>query len=136
MTLGRILSTLAFEHGLGEVLSGPFAVVLGDDTVTEPDLLFVRRDRLDVIEPDRGVLGPPDLVVEILSPSNRAYDRNLKRRRYQAAGVPEVWIVDADEDTIEVWRPGSSVPELPGDAVEWRVGDQGFRIALADIFRR
>ena len=48
---------------------------------------------------------PPDLVVEVLSPSNRSYDRNLKRRRYLELGVPELWIVDADERTIEVWRP-------------------------------
>jgi Uma2 family endonuclease len=131
----RILSNLVLAHALGEVVPGPVTIRLADDTVLEPDVVFLRSDRLGLVDANGRVLGPPDLVVEVLSPSNRSYDRNLKRRRYQAAGVPELWIVDADANVLEVWRPETVVPERPGDSVVWRVGDQTFEIPLADVFR-
>jgi Uma2 family endonuclease len=134
-SIGRILSTLALEHDLGEVYAGPVTVRLRDDRVTEPDVVFVRADRLAIVDP-RGVQGSPDLVVEILSPSNRDYDRSLKRKRYMASEVPELWIVDADEDVVEVWRPGLEQPERPVGAIEWRVGGWAFEIPLAEVFRR
>ena len=135
VSIARILSSLALDHDLGEVFTGPLTVRLRDDRVTEPDVVFVRADRLEILDV-QGAQGPPDLVVEILSPSNRDYDRSLKRKRYMASGVPELWIVDADEDTVEVWRPGLEVPERPVGAIGWRVGERAFEIPLADIFRR
>lgn len=135
VSIARILSSLALDHDLGEVFTGPLTVRLRDDRVTEPDVVFVRADRLEILDV-QGAQGPPDLVVEILSPSNRDYDRSLKRKRYMASGVPELWIVDADEDTVEVWRPRLEAPERPVGAIEWRVGERVFAISLADIFRR
>jgi Uma2 family endonuclease len=70
-----------------------------------------------------------------LSPSNREYDRTLKRKRYLASGVAELWIVDADENTIEVWRPGEEARTVSSGSIEWRVGEKTFEIALAEIFR-
>jgi len=122
------------EHGLGEVYGAPVTVRLRDDRVTEPDIAFVRTDRFGILDQQRGILGAPDLVVEVLSPPNRDYDRTLKRKRYMASGVAELWIVDADEDTMEVWRP--SLRKKARDVVSWRVGEQTFEIALTDIFRR
>jgi Uma2 family endonuclease len=135
VNVSRVLSTLAIDHGLGEVVSGPITVRLADDSVTEPDVIFLRTERLGIVERGR-VHGAPDLVVEVLSPSNRDYDRGLKRRRYLASGVPELWILDADEDTVEVWRPGATEPETLREIVTWRVGERTFEVALADIFRR
>jgi Uma2 family endonuclease len=134
-SISRVLLNLALEHALGEVVQSPIGVRLGDDTVVEPDVLFVAAERRHIIDPDGAIWGPPDLVVEILSPSNRAHDRTRKRTRYLAAGVPEVWIVDAHERTVEVWRPRATEPERPQNAIEWRVGDRTFEIPLADIFR-
>jgi Uma2 family endonuclease len=134
MSISRILSTLALEHELGEVLPGPITVWLHDDTVTEPDIIFLRADHLHLVESGR-VHGPPDLVIEILSPSNRGYDRSLKRARYMAYGVPELWIVDADANTIEVWRPAAEEPDRRHDVIEWRVEGRTFEIPLADVFR-
>jgi len=136
MSLSRILCTLALEHGLGEVVGSPLTVHLRDDRVMEPDITFVRADRLDIIGSDGRIHAPPDLVVEVLSPSNRDYDRTLKRKRYLASGVAEVWIIDADEDTIDVWRPGAVEPERPSGSIEWRVWDRAFPVSLADVFRR
>jgi Uma2 family endonuclease len=135
VSLTRILSVHVLTYELGEVCTGPMTVRLSDDTVVEPDLIFVRADRLDVVHPRMSVLAPPDLVVEVLSPSNRSYDRNLKRRRYQLFGVLELWILDPDEHTLEVWRPEATAPERPREVVTWRVGEHAFDIPLADIFR-
>jgi Uma2 family endonuclease len=74
-------------------------------------------------------------VVEVLSPTTATYDRNLKRKRYLDEGVPELWIVDADEHTIAVWRAGSDEPEVVRDTLVWTVGDRRLQIALAEVFR-
>lgn len=73
--LYRALSSVVHRHDVGEVLPGLVTVRLHDELVLEPDLIFVRSDRLGIIDPEGSVDGPPDLVVEVLSPSNRAYDR-------------------------------------------------------------
>jgi len=132
--LVRILSSLARDHGLGTVLSGPITVRLHDELVVEPDVIFVGAHRLAIIDPERGVQGPPDLVVEVLSPSNRSYDRNLKRKHYLENGVGEVWIVDADARTVEVWTPGAADPEEPQGVLGWRVGERRFDIVLDELF--
>jgi len=88
-----------------KVYSAPFAVRLfpqknkRDDTVFEPDVVVVcDPEKLD----DRGCNGPPDMVVEVVSPSSAKYDRVLKFRKYQKAGVREYWIVDPDIKTVQV----------------------------------
>lgn len=92
------------ETGAGIAYAAPFDVIFGDGDYVEPDLLFVRRDRVDEIVRDHGVVGPPDLVIEILSDSTARRDRGLKRQRYAAHGVPEYWIVDTDARHVEVYR--------------------------------
>lgn len=132
--LGALMLRLAREHGLGEVV-GPMTVHVHDELVFEPDLIFIRANRMEIADPESHVHGVPDLVVEILSPSTRTYDRTLKRKHYLDAGVPELWIVDIDEGTIEVWRPAAADPAVVRDAVTWNVGDVSFDIPLADVFR-
>lgn len=78
---------------LGQVRRSRTAVVLADDQTYEADILFVARDRIDIIE-ERGLRGAPDLVIEILSASTAAYDRGAKFRTYERAGVRELWLID------------------------------------------
>jgi Uma2 family endonuclease len=111
--LVETLGGLTRSHHLGKVLPGPITVRLHDELVVEPDLIFIRADRLGIVDPEGVVDGPPDLVVEILSPSNRSYDRNLKRKHYLENGIPELWILDADERIVEVWRPGDTELRCP-----------------------
>jgi Uma2 family endonuclease len=79
--------------GHGEVFNAPTAVQISEHDVVEPDLLVVLAAR-DSYLTERSVAGPPDLIVEILSPSTRHKDRELKLDLYQRAGVDEYWIVD------------------------------------------
>jgi Uma2 family endonuclease len=67
--------------------------------VVEPDIVVVcDRTKLD----KRGCNGAPDLIIEILSPSNSRHDRIVKFRKYQEAGVREYWIVDPDQQVVEI----------------------------------
>lgn len=92
------------EEGAGIVFQAPYDVILGEGDYVQPDLLFVRRDRMDEIVRDHAVEGPPDLVIEILSDSTARRDRIVKRQRYSAFGVPEYWIIDTGAKHVEVFR--------------------------------
>jgi Uma2 family endonuclease len=97
------LRSFADQHGLGTVLYAPVAVLLSDGDYLEPDILFLRRDHAHY-RTRKAVEGPPDLVVEILSPATARRDRVLKRGRYARFGVAEYWIVDLDALRVEVYR--------------------------------
>ncbi len=101
LELGVLLHTFVKERGLGDVFIAPFDVVLSDLDVVQPDLLFVSNEQAHIVTEDN-VRGPPDLVVEILSPSTAERDRTLKRARYAQHGVREYWLVDPDARTVTV----------------------------------
>src|SRR5579864_939429 len=92
LNLAVILSTFLRMHRLGKVILGPVDVLFTEHDVVEPDVLFVAAAHVGRVR-ERYVAGAPDVVVEVLSPSNRGYDRIKKRRLYEAHGVPEYWIV-------------------------------------------
>jgi Uma2 family endonuclease len=79
------------------------AVTLDDQNVLVPDLVFVRAERGDIVQP-HAIVGAPDLVVEVLSPSTERRDQQEKSRIYARAGVPTLWIVDPDDDRVDVYR--------------------------------
>jgi Uma2 family endonuclease len=76
--------------------------------------------------------------VEVASPSTARYDRGLKRRFYQRAGVPEYWIVDLDARIVERWRPGDARPEVLDGVLSWQPGPEApaLTIDLAAFFAR
>lgn len=116
MLLSARLFAYAEEHG-GEVYPAPTDVFFTDRDVVEPDVVFVRQEHLDGVEP-RFVLSAPDLVVEVSSPSTRALELTHKLRLYEEHRVPEDWYVDLDARRIEVYRLGDEgygTPELLGD---------------------
>ncbi|HEX6054508.1 MAG TPA: Uma2 family endonuclease [Intrasporangium sp.] len=82
-----------------EVLVAPFDVRLAEDTVLQPDVLVARTADLT----ERNLPVAPLLTVEVLSPSTRLIDLNLKRVRYEAAGCPSYWVVDPDLPSLQAW---------------------------------
>ena len=88
---------------LGEVFVAPYDVILSDTTVVQPDIVYVATDRLGLIS-ERGIEGPPTLVVEILSPTTAPIDRTRKMELYARHGVPWYWIVDPDARVVEIYR--------------------------------
>ncbi len=87
---------------LGEVVSGPFDVILSPQNVFQPDVLVVLNKHLDRLQ-EEGVMGAPDLVVEVISPSSKLYDRVNKHMAYEQAGVPEYWLADPRKQSIELF---------------------------------
>ena len=61
-----------------------------------------------------------DAIVEVLSPSTRRTDRTDKLDLYRRKGIPEYWIVDTDDRSVERWRPEYTIPEVLTEALEWR----------------
>ena len=119
--LARLFEELE-EQGAGIVFQAPYDVIFGEGDYLEPDLIFVRRDREDIIQKHAAV-GAPDLVVEILSDSTARRDRGVKRDRYAAYGVPEYWIIDTEAKQIEVLRlTGGDLrrAEMATDFLRWQ----------------
>lgn len=87
----------------GEAFFAPLDVFFADDNVVEPDVLFVRADRIEQIG-DRYVKSAPDLVVEISSPSTRRLELVRKKELYERFGVPEYWYVDLEAERVEVYE--------------------------------
>lgn len=98
--LGLIIGPHVKSNGLGEVLAAPCDVVLDARNVLQPDLIFISRARSEVVT-EKNLQGPPDLVVEILSPSSLRRDRIQKLRIYARHGVPHLWLLDAQAQTLE-----------------------------------
>ncbi len=122
---------------LGEVLHAPIDVRLGDlANPVQPDVLFICQDRLNIIRKD-WIEGAPDLIVEVLSPSNWIDDRRTKYRIYALAGVREYWIVDPDKRQIEIFALRGSDYELssrfgPGERAASEVLS-GFEIGVDEV---
>jgi Uma2 family endonuclease len=102
--LGSLYSALLIhvrQYQLGRVFCAPYDVVLSDENVVQPDIVFVSNERKGIIGTEN-IQGTPDLVVEILSPGTRSRDLEVKRKIYAKYGVREYWIVDPGEKAVEV----------------------------------
>lgn len=101
------LNAFVQARRLGDVVFAPLDVILSDEDTYQPDIVYVSKARKRLVVPE-GIRGTPDLCVEVLSPSNRKLDVKVKRARYAKFGLPELWIVDPDEDTVRVYRPAEN----------------------------
>ncbi|MGI9173783.1 MAG: Uma2 family endonuclease [Rhodothermales bacterium] len=104
--IGRLfnrLYTYAEETGAGEVFVAPVDNILSDIDIVQPDILFVSEGRAGIIE-EHGLVEAPDLVAEVLSPSNRRHDEVRKLQLYERFGAGEYWILDPERDTVTVYR--------------------------------
>jgi Uma2 family endonuclease len=100
-TLQRQLEAYFEGRAIGRVYNAPIDVVLTQHDVFVPDLVVV-TDRSTITE--RAVECPPLVVAEVLSPSTTQYDRATKSRRYAALGVQHFWIVDIENQVLEIYR--------------------------------
>ncbi|MDT0630693.1 Uma2 family endonuclease [Rubrivirga litoralis] len=88
-----LLEGYAEARGLGEVFGSRTTMRVDDENGYEPDVLFIRADRLGILDV-KDARAPVDLAVEIVSPSSGRRDRETKFEGYERVGVPEYWLVD------------------------------------------
>ena len=134
--LSRRLAEFVENRELGEVFVAPLDVHLPSGDVVQPDVFFVAAARLGICRP--WVHGVPDVVIEVVSPDRPERDRSLKRRLYAQNRVPEYWIVDPQERSVEklhheadVFRPAGY---LLGDAVLESRALPGLALRLSDVW--
>jgi Uma2 family endonuclease len=84
----------------GKVVVSRYAFRLGEFSAPEPDVAYVRPERVDLIK-EGGMRGGPDIAVEVVSRESRQRDYEIKRRLYEEAGVPEYWIIDPIQKRVE-----------------------------------
>ena len=103
LLLGTYLNQQILFAGAGIVL-GPTGLLLAENTLVGPDIIIIRAHRTGIVGPAL-IQGAPDIVVEVLS-TNRHHDLARKRALYQAAGIPEYWLVDGDANILTVLALG------------------------------
>jgi Uma2 family endonuclease len=132
------LSAFVKEHELGEVVSTEtgFLLARDPDTVRAPDVAFVSRETLERVGDVRGFFpGPPDLAIEVRSPSERPAEVHAKIADYLAAGTRLVWVVDAGPRSVVVYRALLSPRTLLGhDVLDGEEILPGFRLPIAELF--
>jgi len=125
------------SKNLGRIIPSPFDVILREDIVVQPDIVFISKENLKNIKEGR-LFGPPDLVVEIVSPTSYYRDRYEKFKIYEEAGIKEYWIVYPGEKAIEVWALKEGKYELYSIASgEGKVKSkvlESFEVDLKEVF--
>ena len=131
------LTSFVRQHRLGRVLVGEVGVYTrrGPDRVRGADIAFVSTERLAGVASKGYLTVAPDLIVEIISPTDRWQDVRQKLEEYFAIGVQRVWIVEPDKRTVLVYAASADVQAYrEGDALIGEGVLEGFALAVSDLF--
>ncbi len=135
----RVLDAHVESRALGECFpdGGGFALPPEDDVVRSPDAAFVRAGRLPAETlPEGWIPIAPDLVVEVLSPSERHSDVMEKLDDYFAGGTELAWVVDPRRRGVEVHAVGQPIRWVPwGATLDGAPVLPDFRVAVAELFK-
>jgi Uma2 family endonuclease len=126
VNLEAALRAMLMEPGYGWVFHAPVGVKFPDtDEGVQPDIIFISRNRRETLV-KAGILGAPNLVVEIGSPTTAKRDRTIKKKLYERQGVAQYWIVDPEDDCVDVWNfaSGAKEPTRYSDRLPIRLGDE------------
>jgi Uma2 family endonuclease len=119
-------------HPLGRVFVAPLDVIFHIDDVIIPDVMFVSKERQDLIS-RRGVEGAPDLVIEVISPSSVKRDLEVKRKLCQREGVVVYIAVDPDREQVYGWDGDKSFVLGKGETLTCSVLP-GFELLVDKLF--
>ena len=90
------------EKPIGDFFYAPIDVYFDKYNNSQPDILFIKNDRSFIIDLENGIMGAPDLIVEIISPSSIKMDRFDKKELHKKFAVKEYWIIDPKNQTVEI----------------------------------
>lgn len=132
----ELLTAWIRKHKLGKTGIAPLDMVLTNTRATQPDVVFISNERLDIIK--TRLMDAADLVAEVISPNSRRRDRIDKRDLYEQHGVMEYWLIDPEALTVEVLHLVQGEFQLVG---RWRPGEsaesrllKGFRVKVSGLF--
>lgn len=131
------LSAHVYENDLGEVYLAEtgFHLETDPDHVLAPDVAFVSREREEATPEAGGFFpGPPDLVVEVISPNDRYTEVAWKVAEWLAAGVRMVVVVNPRNRTVQAHTPVGVTELTESDTLDGGDVVPGWRLAVADIF--
>ena len=133
-----IIDRFISEKKTGEIFQSPIDVYLDEYNKPQPDLVFVSESKKAIITND-GIVGVPDLIVEIISPTSIIRDRIEKKALYERMSVPEFWLIDPQYAAIEIYTLQNNRYELLSAAtiLEGELKSslfEGLAINLKDIF--
>jgi Uma2 family endonuclease len=135
--IAALLFRFVESRRLGTVMTaGGFRLATNPDTVREPDVAVVRRERIPAAGLPEGYWpGPPDLAVEISSPHDRSSDVTSKAHEYLRYGVRLVWVADPRTRSVTVFAPAAR-PFTAGEGDVLHGGDvlPGFSCRVAEFF--
>ncbi len=110
-----VLRLFTNKKKLGVIVGSRFGMKLSEYDAPEPDIMFVRKDRLRLLG-DTEIFGPADLVVEIISPGSRKLDTVDKKNLYALHGVKEYWLIDLYRQEAFFWKNVAGIwQDLPVD---------------------
>lgn len=123
-SLNRLFDAAATVTMAGEVIQSPANVILSPRSVPQPDLFFIRANRVRELAVHAGVNGSPDLALEVISPSSVQMDTVVKFNLYARHGIPEYWLVNPATRSIVLYTlaDGRYEPVPPDDAGLLRSG--------------
>jgi Uma2 family endonuclease len=132
----RLLVTLdayLSAHPVGEVFTAPLEARVSRLTALQPDLVV--QPMAAIADGAWPPLAQALLVIEVLSPSTARNDRVVKRPVVQKAGVPLLWIVDADKASVECWTPEGEAPVIERERLTWHPpgASAPFSVTLAEL---
>jgi Uma2 family endonuclease len=125
------------KNKLGKVVTAPMDVILTEHDTFQPDILFISKDRLNIIEGQ--IKGAPNLIVEILSDGNSAKEMSYKKHIYESTGVQEYWLINPTKKTVTQYKneDGEFFPIhiLDTEGVLQSIVVEGFSFKINDIFQ-
>jgi Uma2 family endonuclease len=118
------------NHNLGRIFIAPVDLILSEEDLTIPDVVFVKKSNEDIIK-EKNIRGRPDLVMEIVS-SNKKQDYVKKKEVYEKFKIPEYWIIDPSEEVVLVFYLDSS--SKYSDPKKYKITDKIEVKAISDLF--
>jgi Uma2 family endonuclease len=136
MIIGTALRTYVVAQRLGLVLiEASFLLCAEPITLRQPDVAFVRADRIRAADLDGYVEGAPDLAIEIVSPSDSMADIDRKVEQYLAAGSTLVWVVIPKHERIRIFRAdGTSTVRHRGEILDAAELFPGWSMPVEQVF--
>ena len=131
-----LLGSYVLTHKLGTIYAAGMAFQIGNDLL-RPSMAFVKAGRLEASQRGLAIISlAPDLVLEVVSPSETRADVINKVRKYQAAGVELIWVLRPKKKTVAVYGKDDVEPKILGIEDDLEAGEviAGFKLKIADLF--